>query len=73
VFAVWGDRDRLVPVAHRTGVLTAFPHAQVRIWKGMGHHALQERFGELIEVLAQAAAAARSRKRHTVQPPRKAA
>ena len=73
VFAVWGDRDRLVPVAHHTGVLTAFPHAQIRVWKGMGHHPLQERFEDLIELLAQAAAAARPRKHHTVQPPRKAA
>ncbi len=73
VFAVWGDRDRLVPVAHRTGVLTAFPHAQVRIWKGMGHHPLHERFDELIELLVQAAAATRPRKRHTLPAPRKAA
>jgi pimeloyl-ACP methyl ester carboxylesterase len=62
VFAVWGDRDRLVPPAHRNGVLAAFPHAQVRIWKGMGHHPLRERFDELVEVIDQAVIATRSRR-----------
>ena len=27
VLALWGERDRLVPLAHRDGVMTAFPHA----------------------------------------------
>ena len=61
VFAVWGDRDRLVPVAHRDGVLAAFPHAQVQIWKGMGHHALKERFDELVGVVNRAGRLGRRR------------
>jgi pimeloyl-ACP methyl ester carboxylesterase len=44
VCAVWGDRDRLVPSGHSNGVLTAFPHARVEIWRGMGHHPTRERF-----------------------------
>ena len=28
MLALWGDRDRLVPLAHRDGVMTAFPQAQ---------------------------------------------
>ena len=35
VLALWGERDRLVPPAHRDGVMTAFPRAQVSIWKKM--------------------------------------
>ena len=31
VLAVWGDRDRLVPVSHRHGVKTAFPQALIRV------------------------------------------
>jgi pimeloyl-ACP methyl ester carboxylesterase len=47
VLALWGDRDRLVPLAHRAGVMTAFPQAQVSVWKEMGHHPQRERPGEL--------------------------
>jgi pimeloyl-ACP methyl ester carboxylesterase len=54
VFAVWGKRDRLVPVAHHRGVRTAFPHAEVEIWPGMGHHPLHERFDELRALLTRA-------------------
>jgi pimeloyl-ACP methyl ester carboxylesterase len=48
VVAVWGDHDRLVPVAHRHGVKTAFPQARIQVWYGMGHHPLSERFDELL-------------------------
>jgi pimeloyl-ACP methyl ester carboxylesterase len=41
-----GDRDRLVPLAHRAGVMTAFPQAQVSVWK-MAHHPQRERPREL--------------------------
>ncbi len=47
VLALWGDRDRLVPFAHREGVMTAFPHAQLSVWKKMGHHPQRERPSEL--------------------------
>lgn len=47
VLALWGDRDRVVPLAHRDGVLTAFPHAEVSVWSKMGHHPQHERPGEL--------------------------
>ena len=33
VLALWGDRDRLVPLAHCDGVMTAFPQAQLSVWK----------------------------------------
>ncbi len=73
VFAVWGDRDRLVPVAHHKGVLAALPHAEVQIWKGMGHHPLRERFDDLTELIAQAAAATQTGTRHADRRRRKAA
>lgn len=59
VVAVWGDRDRLVPVSHRHGVRTAYPQARIEIWRGMGHHPLAERFDELTAVIGQAVEAAR--------------
>ena len=47
VLALWGDRDRVVPLAHRDGVMTAFPHAQISVWKKMGHHPQRERSSDL--------------------------
>ena len=59
VFAVWGDRDRLVPLSHRTGVHTAFPQASIEVWRGMGHHPLRERFDDLRSLVTRAVAAGR--------------
>jgi pimeloyl-ACP methyl ester carboxylesterase len=50
VLALWGDRDRLVPLA-RDGVMTAFPQAQVSVWKKMGHHPQRERPSELAQFI----------------------
>jgi pimeloyl-ACP methyl ester carboxylesterase len=54
VLAVWGDHDRLVPVSHRHGLKTAFPHARVQVWYGMGHHPLSERFDKLLALITNA-------------------
>jgi pimeloyl-ACP methyl ester carboxylesterase len=54
VMALWGDRDRLVPLAHRDGVMTAFPQAQVSVWKKMGHHPQRERPRELAQFIEAA-------------------
>ena len=54
VHALWGDRDRLVPLAHRAGVLSAFPQAQVSVWKRMGHHPQHERPAELAQFVEAA-------------------
>ena len=51
VLALWGERDRLVPPAHRDGVMTAFPQAQVNVWKKMGHHPQRERPSELAQLI----------------------
>ncbi len=59
VLALWGERDRLVPVAHRDGVMTAFPQAQVSVWKRMGHHPQRERPGELARFIEAACGHAR--------------
>ena len=57
VLALWGDRDRLVPLAHRDGVMTAFPQAQVSVWKKMGHHPQRERPSELAQFIEAACGA----------------
>jgi pimeloyl-ACP methyl ester carboxylesterase len=61
VTALWGDRDRLVPDAHRDGVVTAFPHAQVSVWKKMGHHPQYQRPSELAQFIEAACGRARPR------------
>jgi pimeloyl-ACP methyl ester carboxylesterase len=53
VFAVWGEEDRLVPVSHRHGVLTAFPHARIEVWPGVGHHLVRERFDKLLTAICE--------------------
>ncbi len=58
VLALWGDRDRLVPLAHREGVMTAFPQAQVAVWKNMGHHPQQERPSQLAQFIEAACSVA---------------
>jgi pimeloyl-ACP methyl ester carboxylesterase len=58
VVALWGDRDRLVPVRHADRVRTTFPGADVQVWEGMGHHPQRERirpFCALVERVARAA------------------
>jgi len=54
VLALWGDRDRVVPVAHRDGVMTAFPQAQISVWTKMGHHPQRERSSELARFIESA-------------------
>jgi pimeloyl-ACP methyl ester carboxylesterase len=69
VYAIWGDRDRLVPASHSNGVRTAFPHARIAVWKRMGHLPARDRMEDLITVITRAAApsagiAARQRAAH---------
>ena len=54
VFAVWGDRDRLVPPCHRHGVVSSLPQARIEIWRGMGHHPMRERLGDLLALISDA-------------------
>ncbi len=54
VLALWGDRDRVVPLAHRAGVITAFPQAEISVWKKMGHHPQRERPSELAQFIEAA-------------------
>ena len=59
MLALWGDRDRLVPIADRDGVMTAFPQARISVWKKMGHHAQRERPSQLARFIEAACAHAR--------------
>ena len=70
VRALWGDRDRLVPLAHRHGVMTAFPQAQVSVWK-MGHHPQRERPSELAQFIEAACRHAASSEPGTARKPRR--
>ena len=68
VWAIWGDRDRLVPVSHRHGLKIAFPQARIRVWYGMGHHPLSERFDDLLALVTDAATTARRPRRRAALP-----
>jgi pimeloyl-ACP methyl ester carboxylesterase len=57
VFAVWGERDRLVPPGHLSGVAAAFPHVAAEVWPGMAHHPQLERPRELAALVERACAA----------------
>jgi pimeloyl-ACP methyl ester carboxylesterase len=48
VAALWGEHDALVPTAHSRGVRAAFPHSDVQIWPGLGHHPQRERPRQLV-------------------------
>jgi len=63
VVAVWGDHDRLVPVAHRHGVERACPQARVQVWYGMGHNPVTERFDDLLALVGKSSTAARPARR----------
>ena len=66
VYAVWGDRDRLVPPAHAGGLQSALPQARIEIWPGMGHHPMRERRDDVIALVAGATRprSARGAERH---------
>jgi pimeloyl-ACP methyl ester carboxylesterase len=68
VRAVWGDRDRLVPVSHRSGVRAAFPQAQIDVWKGMGHDPIRQRTDDLIDVVQETIAGGRAQVRRVIPP-----
>jgi pimeloyl-ACP methyl ester carboxylesterase len=70
VLALWGDRDRLVPLAHRDGVMTAFSQAQVSIWKRMGHHPQRERPSELAQYIEAACDSDRANARDAASGPK---
>jgi pimeloyl-ACP methyl ester carboxylesterase len=60
VTALWGDRDRLVPVRHSDRVYTTFPQADVQVWSGMGHHPQRERIRPFCALVERACRAAES-------------
>ena len=72
VLALWGDRDRLVPLAHHDGVMTALPQAHVNVWKKMGHHPQRERPSELARFIEVACGPGHPSARHaaTASKPR---
>src|SRR5437763_14956798 len=58
VHAIWGNRDRVVPVAHLANVERAYTHVHGAIWDGMGHHHQREEPARLISLIRRACAGA---------------
>jgi pimeloyl-ACP methyl ester carboxylesterase len=52
VRAVWGERDRLVPIEHSKALLRALPQTELEIWPDMGHHPQSERPDRLTRLVA---------------------
>ena len=73
VSGIWGDRDRVVPASHSQGLRSAFPHAQIEIWRGMGHHPTRERFEEVVELVGRTTATLRPVPDRPAHAPSKAA
>jgi pimeloyl-ACP methyl ester carboxylesterase len=73
VHAVWGERDRLVPLSHRHGVRAAFPQTTIHLWKGMGHHPARERADALLALVQQAIVEGRAHRRQATVSLRDAA
>jgi len=49
---VWGELDRIIPVAHAYEALRAAPHARLEVMPGLGHFPHSEdpvRFVEILE------------------------
>ena len=63
VQALWGEHDRLVPVAHISGLRRALPQADISVWNEMGHHPQRERPDELSAYVERGALAGRRHRR----------
>jgi pimeloyl-ACP methyl ester carboxylesterase len=61
VYAVWGDRDRVVSPGHACGLRTGFPQALIEIWPGVGHHPTAERFQSVVSLVGRATRPSRSK------------
>lgn len=61
VAALWGSRDALVDPGHAKAVSSAFPHAHIEVWRGMGHHPQLERPRELVRFIEARATRGRVR------------
>lgn len=48
---VWGDRDRILPVRHLEAASRRLPHAQTRVFQGVGHMPQIERPDEFADLL----------------------
>lgn len=58
--APWGDRDRLVPLAHLAGVRAALPQVEIHICERTGHHPQRERPEQLSALIERSSVPART-------------
>lgn len=63
VSALWGTRDRLVPVAHADLFRAAFPKGHLEVWTGMAHHPQVEHPHRLARFIERSASRARDEHR----------
>nr|WP_090275131.1 alpha/beta fold hydrolase [Mycolicibacterium komanii]CRL68081.1 alpha/beta hydrolase fold protein [Mycolicibacterium komanii] len=51
VMAIWGDEDRIIPVAHAYAALEARPECRLEVLEGVGHFAHVERPSDVVDLL----------------------
>jgi pimeloyl-ACP methyl ester carboxylesterase len=56
VQVIWGDRDRCVPLRGAGELARLVPHADVRIWHGVGHMPMLERPAEFADAVSHLSA-----------------
>ena len=48
---VWGDHDRIIPIAHAYQAHEAIPHSRLEVMEGVGHYAHVEQPARFVETL----------------------
>ncbi|OBB48140.1 alpha/beta fold hydrolase [Mycobacterium sp. 852002-51961_SCH5331710] len=51
VMAIWGDEDRIIPVAHAYAALEARPECRLEVLEGVGHFAHVERPSDVVDLI----------------------
>ncbi len=51
IMAIWGDEDRIIPVAHAYAALEARPECRLEVLEGVGHFAHVERPSDVVDLL----------------------
>lgn len=51
IMAIWGDEDRIIPVAHAYAAQEARPECRLEVLEGVGHFAHVERRSDVVDLL----------------------
>jgi pimeloyl-ACP methyl ester carboxylesterase len=49
--AIWGDRDRIIPVDHAYAAQAARPESRLEVLEGVGHFPHVERPSEVVDLI----------------------